>query len=318
MNQQSTTQPGTSYLKQTLSGFRALKVEFTLFPLEKIHLGPDEVKGDRWRGGFGEALRNLACLCRWDKTACDECDMCAGCLYYRYFFTDRPLPYVMLPRLDGKKGYETGERLQLDMVLIGEAAGHVDKFIMTVEEMGRAGIGSRRGRFRVKSVVAEDSIDASAFFEEEAMTVDQCSIELLTPLKIREGISGLNYCNLSFETFFRLLIKRIINLNNLYCNGKGFDKERIEPEKQDLFTLAGKIETKAYTEWRDFNRFSSRQHKSLKIGGQLGIIRYNGEIGRFYPFLKLGEVLGVGQHTTSGFGRYRLMPPEKYEYKVKV
>jgi CRISPR/Cas system endoribonuclease Cas6 (RAMP superfamily) len=87
--------------------------------------------------------------------------------------------------------------------------------------------------------------------------------------------------------------------------------ERIEPEEQALFTLAGKIETKAYTKWRDFNRFSSRQHKSLKIGGQLGIIRYNGEIARFYPSLKLGEVLGAGQHTTSGFGRYRLMPPEK-------
>ncbi|HEQ78439.1 MAG TPA: CRISPR system precrRNA processing endoribonuclease RAMP protein Cas6 [Euryarchaeota archaeon] len=36
-------------------------------------------------------------------------------------------------------------------------------------------------------------------------------------------------------------------------------------------------------------------------------IRYNGETGRFYPSIKTGEVLGVGQHTTSGFGRYRLI-----------
>ena len=311
IKQQSTIQPETDYLKESLSGFRALKAEFTLFPLEKIHLGPDEVKGDRWRGGFGEALRNLACLYRWEKTACNECNISADCFYYRYFLTDRPHPYVMLPELDGKRAYNTGERMILEMVLIGEAAGHVDKFVTTVEEMGRTGIGSRRGRFRVKSVVAENLIDASGFFEEENVTVDHCTIELLTPLKIKEGIKGLNYRNLSFETFFRLLIKRLINLNNLYCNGRSFDKERIEPEKQDLFTLAGKVETKAYTEWLDFNRFSSRQHKSLKIGGQLGIIRYNGEMDRFYPFLKMGEIVGVGQHTTSGFGRYSLIPPEK-------
>ncbi len=306
MRHQSIIQPEASYLKESLSVFSALKVEFTLFPLETIHLGPDEVKGDRWRGCFGEALRRRACAFRWKEIDCNKCDVRGDCLYHGYFFIDRPHPYVMLPELDGKRVYNTGERMLLEMVLIGAAAEHVDKFVMTVEEMGRMGIGGGRGRFRVNSVVAEDSIDASGFFEEEPLTVDHCTIELLTPLKIKEGIKGLNYSNLSFETFFRLLIKRIINLNNLYCNGRGFNKERIEPEKQNLFTLAGEIETKTYTEWRDFNRFSSRQHKSLKIGGQIGIIRYNGEIGRFYPYLKMGEVLGVGQHTTSGFGRYRI------------
>jgi len=60
------------------------------------------------------------------------------------------------------------------------------------------------------------------------------------------------------------------------------------------------------TEWRDFKSFSSRQQKALKIGGLLGIIRYNEEISQFYLFMKIGEVVGVEQHTTSGFGRYRL------------
>ncbi|VAX33713.1 hypothetical protein MNBD_NITROSPIRAE03-512 [hydrothermal vent metagenome] len=307
MNQQSKTQPETGYLKESLSGFRALKVEFTLLPTDRIHLGPDEVKGDRWRGGFGEALRSMACLHRWEKTDCSECNESADCFYHRYFFSDMPHPYVMLPELDGRRVYDPGEVMVIEMVLIGEAAGHADKFVMTVEEVGKRGIGGRRGRFRVKSVVAKDLIDDSGFFKEESLNAGGCVIELLTPLKIKEGASGLNYRNLSFETFFRLLIKRIINLNNLYCNGRGFDKERIEPEKQDLFRLAREIEAKTYTEWRDFKRFSSRQHKSLKIGGQLGIIMYNGDTGPFYPYLKLGEIVGVGQHTTSGFGRYRLI-----------
>lgn len=306
MKQQSVIQPETRHLKQYLSGFRALRVKFTLFPLEDIHLGPDEVKGDRWRGGFGEALRNLACLYRWEKNDCNQCKTSEDCLYHRYFFTDKPHPYVMLPELDGKRGYHEGDRMFLEMVLIGEATGQSDKFVTTVEEMGRTGIGSRRGRFRLKSVVTEDLFGDYECLEEKTVTVDHCTIELLTPLKIKEGNSGLKYRNLTFETFFRLLIKRIINLNNLYCNGRSFDRERIEPEKRDLFKLARKIEAKTYTEWRDFKRFSSRQHKSLKIGGQLGIIMYNGDMAPFYPYLKLGEIVGVGQHTTSGFGRYRL------------
>ncbi|VAX27774.1 hypothetical protein MNBD_NITROSPIRAE03-1928 [hydrothermal vent metagenome] len=297
----------TPNIIQSLSGFTLILLEFTLSPLEKINLGPDEIKGDRWRGGFGEALRNLACFYRWEETECTQCNLTSDCFYFLYFATNRPHPYIMRPELDSKSVYNSGEDMSLEIVLIGEAAGHADKFVMTVEEVGKRGIGGRRGRFRVKSVVAEDLIDASGFFKEESLNAGGCVIELLTPLKIKEGANGLNYRNLSFETFFRLLIKRLINLNNLYCNGKGFDKERIEPEKQDLFRLAREIEAKTYTEWRDFKRFSSRQHKSLKIGGQLGIIMYNGDTGPFYPYLKLGEIVGVGQHTTSGFGRYRLI-----------
>ncbi len=318
MNRQTTTQPHTSYLKESLSGFRVLKVEFTLVPVERINLGPDEVKGDRWRGAFGEALRGLACLHRWEETACSVCDAGADCFYHRYFFTDRPLPYVMLPGLDGRRTYDAGERIPLEMVLIGEAAGYADRFVKTIEEVGRMGIGGRRGRFRLKSVVSGATIEARGFFaEKDGLAAGQCTMELLTPLKIREG-KGLNYRGLSFETFFRHLLKRIINLNNLYCGGGGFDKERIEPEKQDLLRLAREVELKAYTEWCDFWRYSSRQRRSLKIGGQIGILRYEGEVERFYPFLKLGEMVGAGQHTTSGFGRYRLMPPEKRKHDGEV
>jgi len=306
MKHQPATSLKASYLKKSLSGFSALKLQFTLTPLERIQLGPDEVKGDRWRGGFGEALRRLACAFRWEKVDCNKCYTTGDCLFHRYFFTDKPHPYLMLPELDGKRAYTKGEEMLLEILLIGEAAEHADKFVMTVEEMGRMGIGYRRGRFAVKSVMAADLVDVSEFFEKEDVPVAGCDIELFTPLKIKDGVKGFNYRNLSFESFFRLLIKRIINLNNLYCNGSIFDKEIIESEKQYLLSLADTVETKTYTEWRDFKRFSSRQHKSMKIGGLLGIIRYNGDMNHFYPYMKIGEVVGVGQHTTSGFGRYRL------------
>jgi CRISPR/Cas system endoribonuclease Cas6 (RAMP superfamily) len=86
-----------------------------------------------------------------------------------------------------------------------------------------------------------------------------------------------------------------------------FDRDKIETESRRLQSLAESIKTDSYTEWKDYRRFSSRQNKSMKIGGLIGLIKLSGDLSPFYPYLKIGEVIGVGQHTTSGFGRYKLM-----------
>ncbi len=67
------------------------------------------------------------------------------------------------------------------------------------------------------------------------------------------------------------------------------------------------IESQKHTGWMDYNRFSSRTKEYQKIGGQLGVIKLNGDLSSFYPYLKFGELIGVGYHTTSGFGRYKVI-----------
>ncbi|MBE0426918.1 MAG: CRISPR system precrRNA processing endoribonuclease RAMP protein Cas6 [Nitrospirae bacterium] len=306
----------TSYLDGSLSGFTTMTLKFVLIPFEKIYLGPDEKKGDIWRGGFGEALKNLACFYRWEPTDCMNCDKTQSCFYYAYFESDKPHPYVIAPALDSKEVYGKGDEIHLDIVLIGEAIRHADKFVKTMEELGRRGIGRKRVRFYIKDVAAGNAVNFEGISNKEPESPCHFLIEFLTPVKIKEKDEGIYYNNLSFQTLFKVLIKRIINLNNLYCNGIGFDKEMIENGKQYLLRLAESIEIETFTEWKDYKRFSSRQDKSMKIGGQLGIIKLQGDLTPFYPYLKIGEFIGVGQNTTSGFGRYRLLPSEKFKSNV--
>ncbi len=304
------------YLFKSLSGFSMRKLRFNLKTMEAIHLGPDEKKGDIWRGGFGEALRRLACFYRWEPTDCISCDKTMNCFYYVYFESCIPHPYVIRPSIDLKRVYAKGDVIHLDIILIGNAIEHVDKFIKTMEELGRIGIGANRGRFRIKEVDIGEPINLNDFLCTDIQPIEELVIEFLTPLKLKEGEKGIIYDKVPFETFFKLLIKRVINLNNLYCNGGNYDKKEIEREKQALLRKAKKIEDKSFTTWKDYKRFSSRQNKSMKIGGQIGMMELKGEIKPFYPFLRLGEIIGVGLNTTSGFGRYRLLPPEKYKVNV--
>lgn len=305
-----------SYLFDTLSGFKTMCLKFTLKGLERIHLGADEKKGDIWRGGFGEALRFLACFYRWEPTDCINCDKTQICFYYIYFESDKPHPYIMHPALDSKEVYKKTEEINFNIVLIGEAIRHADKFIKTMDELGRRGIGAKRGRFFIKNVSRDKIVTFENFLNYRLDPVETILIELLTPLKIKEEGVGIYYNDLSFKTFFKILIKRIINLNNLYCNGMSFDKEEVEFEKEHLLEMAESVEAKTYTEWKDYRRFSSRQKKQMKIGGQIGVIELKGELQLFYPYLKLGEIIGVGQNTTSGFGRYKILPSEKFRDNV--
>jgi len=45
----------------------------------------------------------------------------------------------------------------------------------------------------------------------------------------------------------------------------------------------------------------------MKLGGSLGTIRFEGELYKFMPYIKAGEVLHVGKGTTFGLGQYRIV-----------
>lgn len=296
------------YLKQSLSGFRMLKLAFALSPMDRIYLGDDDMKGDRWRGGIGaKVLWDMGCEDEGED--CKHCEKKESCIYFKCFGNNEgripPRPYVLHPALDMKSAYIRGEKFQLDLFLIGNAANQIYRFIKVIERLGMQGIGGGRGKFFVVDVTTSE-IEFSRMSNEKAKSREHL-LELLTPVKIKEKGAGLYYKGLSFEKFFKLLIKRVLNLNNLYCDGILFDKEQIEHIKSCLISLAQQIRMESHTEWNDYERNSSRQRKSIKMGGQVGIFITSGNLDPFYPYLKLGEIIGVGQHTTSGFGRYKII-----------
>jgi hypothetical protein len=55
--------------------------------------------------------------------------------------------------------------------------------------------------------------------------------------------------------------------------------------------------------WWEWERYSTRQAVSMKMGGIIGKIAYKEEDARFLPLLLAGEILYVGKGTSFGLGK---------------
>ncbi len=272
---------------------------------QDIYFGNPYSQGDKWRGGFGQALRDLTCLTQSRSEDCNHCDKKATCFYFLFFAIDIPHPYIIANDLSITSTMQAGKIFTLQIKLIGFACNELDIVVKAFDKLGKLGIGAKRGRYELISVQSTD-ICLHDFFTSKPK-IDTVVLQLDTPLKLKHDNGELCYGDLNFAFFFNLLLKRIINLNNIYGSGREFQKQAVETEKQALIAKAKEIQSKEATRWVDLVRYSSRQLKRHKIGGIIGSIVFTGMLNGFYPYLKIGEVLHAGLHTTSGFGRYRII-----------
>lgn len=304
-------------LKRSLEHFTLMRLRFTLSAISDVYLGVDEKKGDRWRSGFKDALRQLDCFRKDGGIGCKQCALTDHCDYFLFCENDKPRSYVFHPALDSQSVYKPGAPIYLDIVLVGRAIQKAARFIHAITQLGRIGIGGRRatdemnGKYFVNEVAA-DTLGVDDFFDLESKP-DKWQIEILTPLKIKDEHNGLYYDSkdITFHVLFKFLVNRIFNLNYLHCNGTSCDKNdmitaNLDDAKQHCLRLAETMRSESRTGWRDYRRHSSRQRETLKIGGQLGVIEVEGDLHPLYPYLKIGELTGVGSNTVSGFGRYKL------------
>ena len=119
---------------------------------DEISLPP--YKGSAFRGGFGHALKRVACFNRGAE--CSECSCRHNCVYSRVFEspvpadanlaslnTYAPHPFVIEPGLDPKLNYKPGETLDVHLVLIGTGIEYLPHFLVAFDELGAWGIGRR-------------------------------------------------------------------------------------------------------------------------------------------------------------------------------
>ncbi|MBF0555774.1 MAG: hypothetical protein HQK96_14700, partial [Nitrospirae bacterium] len=134
-----------SAIKKSLVDFNVLILTFVFRALEDVSLGPDQTKGDKWRGALGYALKRETCRAQYPKN-CPACELKADCTYFMYFLTDKPHPYILRPRLDTKPVYAKGEEITLELVLIGNAIVRSHAFITALINAGKKGMGKGRAR----------------------------------------------------------------------------------------------------------------------------------------------------------------------------
>jgi CRISPR-associated endoribonuclease Cas6 len=345
-NYMPTSEPDDALI--CLQQLRLALLKFTLHAIEPIKL--PQFAGSTFRGAFGSMFRRIACAPHCD--AAKNCLLATACAYARVFEalpdvpgyqpaakSEAPRPFIIHPP-PSETPLKAGEEFSFHLVLAGAAINYLPYFILTWRELGRIGIGSAHGRFRLVTVeshlslnVAEtaDATDAHAprtiySAEDElvrnnlaALTAERIlatnarlrslsepnklpparlTIELLMPARLKSGGEFLRGAP-PFETLMGALLRRLESLSFFYCGGGlQLDYHMIVARAKEVETVSSDLH------WVEWARYSQRQERKIPWGGLMGSVEYAGEFTQFWPFLALGELVGVGNNCAFGLGRF--------------
>lgn len=290
-----------------------------------------EYAGSALRGVFGHALKQLACV-----TAAPDCRGCAlhrTCLYPSVFetpppvdarrvYSDIPHPFVVEPPPWGTRDVPAGQAFDVGLVLIGPALSQLPVLLLAWDHALRRGLGRVGGTARLLRVRAEDDPDpnAPALLEvgpgarlrdhtpalplpDPAKAPTSVRVELLTPFRIKRDGRPSGPGQLEPRALLLALVRRTADLCELLLG------QRTGWNFAALTRQASAIGGRADVEWRDASRWSNRQQRHTPLGGLVGTVDLEGELGPFWQLLYLGQWLHVGGKATFGLGRYRLVHP---------
>jgi len=305
------------------------KVTVELEALDTLRL--PEFKGSTFRGALGRMLKQMSCI-RRDRD-CTCCSISQACSYTYLFETGRyfgkeglkaaggvPQPFVLEPPIEELKLYPAGSRISFGLVLIGKGVDYLPYFLAVFERMGESGMGKGRGRFQLFRVA--DGIANTTVYEQEKgavnsrlavvshrdwaeigsesadRTASTCLVRLLTPLRLKQ--EGSLSRSLNFELLIRAILRRLVYLNQF------FGTEELKLDFRSLLAQAREVRTESeQLQWRDWERYSSRTDRKMKLGGLIGELRFQGEIQPFRRLLEFGELVHIGKNSTFGLGKYR-------------
>jgi hypothetical protein len=292
----------------------------------------DEVRfpafaGSAWRGLFGHALKQIVCVTR--EPTCDRCLLQRSCVYPYIFETpppadsDRlrrypaaPHPYVIRLSWGHRRAYSPGERVTLDVHLIGKANDHLPYVLHAFHVAGAHGFGSERARLALLSVAQlSDRGDREVIYERGgALTARPPStlsvpplparwqVQIETPLRLTGNDRLVSPERFAFHELFRNVLRRLSSLCYFHTD------QELEVDFRGLTAASREVSIadRALT-WQDWNRYSGRQHTRMTLGGLMGRFEVEGEdLAPFWPYLWVGQWVHAGKGTVMGLGRYRI------------
>jgi|LSQX01.1.fsa_nt_gb hypothetical protein len=305
------------------------RVEFSTFifkinPTDKLVLG--KFVGSTIRGGFGYALKKVACLIKSNKK-CNLCALSETCPYFLLFESKQrndqanlkafeiPRPYIFDTTLNTRQVYTNNTPLYLRLTLIGSAITRFPYFFLSLQELGNTGFGYGRKNFIVEDVVQSYPVVKKLYDKREEtlgkpeigkltnninIDTETITIDFLTPLRIKQ--SGKLISSLEFRDLIKSIIHRTTFLSQHWCDTNiEFDWNNLLKESKTIKIVDSNIG------WTDLQRYSSRQMSNMKIGGITGNITYKGNLKQFMPLLHLGSYLHTGKNTTFGLGKYQII-----------
>lgn len=241
---------------------------------------------------------------------------------YSYLFENRKFggakqdiinPYIIEPPRH-QAMYLQGDILSFKLILLGNAVNYAAEVVEALVRSRQFGIGANRKVFRLVSIMQgecyrpiwrEDLFKLEAakrevLAESEQGDCSRCSIQLLTPLRIRRG--GELLLKVDFTTVIRNITRRLDMLTERY--GGYVDAESMASV---LEQAANVVERAADLYVAQINRYSSRRDEKMDMSGLLGVLTYEGELSSFTPWLNAARKLHIGRNTTFGYGQIEVI-----------
>lgn len=279
-------------------------------------------KGSMFRGSFGAALKQIACL---RSRRCSACQNPSQCLYGLIFepaapdasrYSDRPRPFVIRDLSFGQRSFRPGDSLAVEMVLLGPAATHYVYVLLAMELAASKGLGVRKAKFRLLSVsdhagrLVYDAANGRLRAEPQpvqnreiagmaaSLPSTLITIHFLTPTRLKE--SGQLVDAPSFSTLMRAAVRRLEILTELYGTPGATLHLPDYGAAEDVRVLGSTLR------WQRLERYSNRQGRRVSLGGLVGSLTYGGDLRPWREVLAWCEILHVGKGTTFGLGRLQL------------
>lgn len=313
-------------LEEVTTSFYLTRLTFRIRPLQEMRLPP--YKGSAFRGLFGRAFRQISCVDK--RKACRSCLHLEQCPYAYVFLTPVPTnttrmrkypyaphPFVLFADKEKVTRYTPDMAIEVEVTLIGNGVKFFPHFILAFQWMGQFGLGKARYRFLLEEV--EDPFGRKLYLHGKLLSAPQAIawadmkysghpstiiLNFITPLRIKYKEKYAS--DLEFHILIRSLLRRISLLSFFHCACE------LKLDFRSIIDLAHSVKTlNKSLKWYDWTRWSNRQRTLMKMGGLLGSVEFEGDLGIFWPFLALGEWIHVGKGTAFGLGKYSIMHPPK-------
>lgn len=303
---------------------------FEFFPLRFHFVAQEAIRfpagkpANILRGGFGLTFRRLVCVP--ECPGAEACTLRSSCAYARAFephagakgpsgLADAPRPFVFRARHLDNVLLNPGQPFHFDFHLFDVEQPPFAQLIEVFAELGREGMGPRRGK---ADLVGADVLDSACrprvplFVRGDAPrelapvpvvlplgpatnSPTRVTVDFVTPteLKTAGGLASRP----DFPVLFSRIRDRISALKALYSR---------RPLDIDFQAMAKRAESVAivHSDLRHIRieRRSSRTGQAHPLGGFTGTVEYEGEIAEFLPYLQAARWTGVGRQTVWGKG----------------
>ena len=289
------------------------KGEFTLRFVSEGELY--EWMGSTFRGAMGRSIKGI--ICQDTETDCHSCKRNETCLYFHLYerkeanrgHSPPQRPAILIPPYLGNRRDRIVDRdteLKLGFLTFGKFSKYIPHLILSLQTMGRFGIGDARhiGKNRFEVVEGRVSWEEEPFFKDDCLNLSNFSSRSLKDIKpinsdrIRVKFItpfGGKQLPLTMGRYLFYTKLRIVRSVNEYGNG-GYVPGEYKPWEK----VVGRP---AIVRRKIFRRRSSRSDKD-RFEAYLGEIDFDisslGETERW--LLGASEIFGLGPNSSFGMG----------------